>query len=228
MSGSTLFLIAAELEATLLFGESFDARDDVRVAGVGRDGDAAAAAAIESTDAHRIVNVGFAGGLGAEASAGSVHVVREWTELEAPTAPVALADELMSALADAGLAAGSSVATTVDSPVADRAEGSRLAGGGADLVEMEGAAWAKLAARRGLPFVALRVVSDEANLELPGMRHELLTPQGGVNWRAWWAASRLPRGTMGPRYRAILEARDEWRTAVRTLRAVGRVLADVR
>jgi adenosylhomocysteine nucleosidase len=228
MSSTTLFLIAAELEAHLLFGERFAARADVCVAGVGRAGDAAAADAIAAADVARVVNVGFAGGLGRAAGAGSVHVVTEWTGLERPTAAEDLVTELIRALEAAGLAPMRSTSATVDRPVADAATRSRLAGDGADVVEMEGSAWAEPALRRGLPFASVRVVSDGADLELPRMRHELLTPAGGVNWQAWWEAARRPASSLPRQYGAIVQARNEWRTAVAVLGDVGRALEALR
>ena len=69
----------------------------------------------------------------------------------------------------------------VRSPATDIQTKARLlAASGADAVDMESDLAAQAAARRGLPFAALRVISDGAADALPPATASALDPDGGV------------------------------------------------
>ncbi len=69
-----------------------------------------------------------------------------------------------SAMADPGLGLPHAVIASGDSFVADAAHGTAIAAAlGADLVDMEVAAVAQLAARLNLPWAAIKAVTDDAN-----------------------------------------------------------------
>ena len=69
-----------------------------------------------------------------------------------------------------------------DVVVSAAAEKARLhAATGADAVDMESLVAARTAAAHGLPFVALRVVADQATLSLPPAAEVAMRPGGGVD-----------------------------------------------
>jgi len=84
-------------------------------------------------------------------------------------------------------AAGAKPATlvTVDRPVVSAAARSSLAGPATGreepvAVDMESAAWAREAAARGIPYLVLRAISDEAGDELPAFLAECVGPDGSI------------------------------------------------
>jgi len=216
----TLLLVAAELEADILFGPR-DARPpwlNIHVAGVGVPADESAAEAIARTDAGLIVNPGFAGGLTADAEPGAAFVVTSWSGRQVEAMPeAAAAAATLAAMVDARPA----VAVTVDKPAGDPTARQRLAATGAALVEMEGARWAALASNAGLPFLSLRVISDRADNRLPRPRHELFRKNGSVRWRRWFAAVDRRPARLLDSYRKLGVARRDWAVATESLRAMG-------
>ncbi len=153
--------------------------------GMGRPGDAAFEAALDTLRPAAVVNIGIAGALDLAHPAGSTWIVQEWRDPRPPHGTVATADEALSAelgnsLDRAGVSWGHARAVMVDEPLHDPSERDRIRDASdAHLVEMEGAAWAGIAARHRIPFAAVRVVSDHANRSLPGPK-----PTGGGR-RAW-------------------------------------------
>ncbi len=153
-------------------------------AGMGRPGDEKFAAALRDLRPAAVINVGIAGALDLTHPAGSTWVVEEWRRHHHPHEAAARPDAALSAavgdaLTETGVTWGNAVAVTLDEPLHDAGERDRIReGSGAHLVEMEGAAWATIAAEHGVPFAAVRVVSDHADRPLPGPR-----PKEGR--RAW-------------------------------------------
>lgn len=148
--------------------------------GVGRPGDKPFSDAVRALQPTVVINVGIAGALDEGHPAGSTWIVEEWRSAQAPHARVVSSDahlcaEIGRSLAGAGINWGRAQAVMLDQPLHDQQERDRLRrGSGAHLVEMEGAAWAAIAGDLGVPFAAIRVVSDHANQALPGPR-----PGGG-------------------------------------------------
>ncbi len=215
---NTLILVAAEIEAAVLFPEPGRRPASVRVAGVGRGGDAAARAAIEATRPDFVLNVGFAGGLDQTALPGQCFVTSTWVGEYAHTA-APLPPPLRASLAE--LRATEAVTATVDTSVGDAVAREPLLAAGAQLVEMEGGAWARLAQAMTIPFAAVRVVSDRADNPLPRPRHEILRPDGAVRWGKW---ARAAAGSSTPwlaGFMALRNAQRDWRAATATLGAVG-------
>ena len=219
-----LILVAAELEADILFGPIGHRASflEVLVAGVGPRGDMAALGAIDSTTADVVVNPGFAGGLSSAATPGRCFTVIDWFGLERPNLRCATPSSLLDELAPT--ASQPATAVTVDFPVGDPDERRRLACTGADLVEMEGARWATAAWRRGLPFVSLRVISDRADNALPRPRHELLTSTGSVHWARWLRAVAASDHGWQESFARLRAARQDWRLACESLGTVGTTL----
>lgn len=221
----TLILVAAELEADILFGPAGSRASwlDICVAGVGRSGDAAAGQAIDATGADLVVNPGFAGGLSERARPGRCFTVTEWASTEAPDEQRELPQGLLDVLAPLSFQPG--IATTVDQPVGDAESRQLLAATGTDLVEMEGSRWAAEAFQRGLPFVSLRVISDCADNALPRPRHELLSAAGGVHWTRWLRAVAASDRGWRESVARLRRARSDWHLACNSLRTVGAALA---
>lgn len=169
---------------TIAHGRHHEQHVSLLSAGMGRPGDGAFRAALRALQPAAVINVGIAGALDESHPAGSAWVVERWHAPDAPHDVAATADGDLSArladtLAAAGVACGRAHAVTVDEPLHDSAARDRLRlDSGAHLVEMEGAAWAAIAGDLGVPFAAVRVVSDHANRPLPG-------PQSKGGQRAW-------------------------------------------
>lgn len=217
-------LIAAELEADVLFGPA-DQRPaclEICVAGVGTSGDAAAEKAIAATTADLVVNAGFAGGLTEATRPGHCFSVTEWIGCDPSPRTCALPSPLRDQLKR--LRIQPAAAITVDQPVGNLEERQRLAAAGAELVEMEGARWAAAAARHGLPFLSLRVISDNADNALPLPRHELMNADGDVNWVRWLHAAAGTDQSLPDGLRRLRDAHRDWRVACGRMGMLGAAL----
>jgi adenosylhomocysteine nucleosidase len=119
-----------------------------------------------------IISAGYAGALRMETAAGTVF----WPSL--------VIDAYTGERHTCGRGTGTLV--SIDH-VADRQEKRTLVGRwGADLVDMEAASVASMAKERGLPFRALRVVSDEADESLPDL-NRFTGPDGSFREAAFAA-----------------------------------------
>jgi len=242
---SVLLLIAAQAEADALRlkpAQPAGARPadlggglSLLVAGVGQSGDGPVRRWLEGLRPELVVNVGFAGALDPSLAAGSLHVVDRWVDPEPPYADVArssrtYAAALIGELSRNRVEAPRISAITVEDPFHDAAAGRDLArASGAGLVEMEGARWARAAVVVGAAHVALRVVSDHADLRLPRPRHELLGIDGRVRWSRWAGAMAGRRGHGGWAYElsSLRRARTDWQRALATMAALGELLPAV-
>ena len=207
-------------------------------AGMGRPGDEKFAAALRELRPDAVINVGIAGALDLSHPAGSTWVVEEWLHQHPPHEPTARADAALSAkvgdaLTETGVGWGNAVAVTVDEPLHDADERDRIReGSGAHLVEMEGAAWATIAAEHDVPFAAVRVVSDHANRPLPGPRPKdgrrawLLRDDGTTRKGRLLVAFMASTAWLRPRHhvRELKAAGAQFREAVDALDAVARAL----
>lgn len=141
------------------------------VSGVG--GTAAARAAAIMLDGHRprrLVSAGFAGGLDPAVPRGSV-VRPNAVTTEQPGTQLPLAGVGAGATAGPLVVSVKTVAATV---TCKRALADRT---GATVVDMETHAIATVAAKAGLPCLAIRVVSDDATQTLPAEVADLARPQ---------------------------------------------------
>ncbi|MCH7824635.1 MAG: hypothetical protein IH849_07525 [Acidobacteria bacterium] len=207
-------------------------------ASMGRAGDEKFAAALRHLRPAAVINVGIAGALDLAHPAGSTWVVEEWRHQQHPHEPAAHADAALSAdvgdaLTETGIAWGNAVAVTVDEPLHDADERDRIReGSGAHLVEMEGAAWATIAAEHGVPFAAVRVVSDHADRPLPGPRTKtgrrawLLRDDGTTRKRRLLLALLASTAWLRPRHHLheLKAAGGQFRDAVDALDGVARAL----
>ncbi len=205
------------------------------VAGVGRSGDEPVQRCLAELRPKLVINVGFAGALEPSLAAGSLHIVDRWVDPEPPYADVAkssrsFAGAIITELSRNGIEAPRATALTVEGPFHDDAARRELArASGAALVEMEGARWALAAVAADAAHVALRVVSDHADLRLPRPCHELLGVDGGVRWARWAGALATSRGHAGwvHELASLRRARADWRRALATMAPLGELLPAV-
>jgi nucleoside phosphorylase len=206
--------------------------------GMGRPGDEAFARALRDLQPTQVINVGIAGALDLEHPAGSTWIVDEWHHPQPPhglavSADTELSSQIGTVLDGAGIAWGRARVVTVDHPLHDANERDRIRNGsGAHLVEMEGAAWAGIAAELGVPFAAVRVVSDHANRPLPGPRPEggrrgwLLRDDGTLRKRRLAWALLATRAWLRPKHHLaeIKAAGGQFRQAMEALDAIAEAL----
>lgn len=201
---------------------------DILVAGVGRAGDGPVRRALAR---HRgaVLNLGFAGALAPELDPGSVVLTTAWIDPDTNATvfrPASGARATVRSWLTSTLDPVEAPSVTVEAPFHDAERGRRLhRQAGAATVEMEGARWAMLAAEVGCPMVAVRVVSDRADLPLPLPRHRLLTATSGIRWGTWLRARPRWRLPAAGELRNLLRARRDWRAALSSLRDVSGALA---
>jgi len=161
--------------------------------GIGLDqAQASLSLALERYPITGIVNVGFGGAAAPGLDAGEL-IVCAACHLDGPPAPVLPAHPAWLRLAQAAPGGKVSVGGCVSasrlaaSPAEKRRLGARYP---ALVIDMEGYALAGCAARRGLPFLAVKAISDTLDERLPPF-DEWLPPEGGLRWQraaAYWAA----------------------------------------
>ncbi|HJQ99741.1 MAG TPA: hypothetical protein VJ826_15610 [Candidatus Polarisedimenticolaceae bacterium] len=126
-----------------------------------------------------VLGIGVAGGLSEDLSVGSLVVASsvvssEGIELLPEPACVAAAARHGARPARVVCAAGLAGTAIDKARLRDRA------GDGPAVVDLESATWAESAARRGLPWSILRVVSDAWDEDLPGFLLRAQRPDGSV------------------------------------------------
>jgi len=188
----------------------FESEDAVLLCGgIGYDaGKRAAEAVIEYAKPSVLIATGLAGGLKPEWTLGRTMVAAE------------VVNEATGLRFKAAYGEGTVVSSREIARVAKKRElASRFA---ADAVDMEGAAVAEVAEARGLPFLAVKTISDEMDFELPPLQ-EFVDTEGrfrGVRfgvWAAWhpqwWPAiaqlkrrSDLAAKKLAERLREVIQA----------------------
>ncbi len=163
------------------------ARDGLAVAASGdgpRNAERGAASLCDAVRPAVLIGAGVAGGLSPRLFAGSLVASRRIVD-DAGEAP--RPDEALLARA---VAAGAAAATlvTVSRPVVAasakaelaRAIGANVRGDDSAAVDMESAAWSRVAAARGIPFLAVRAISDRFDEDLPGYLADCVGADGGI------------------------------------------------
>lgn len=154
-----------------------------------------AAAFCDALQPLAVVGAGIAGalspGLGSGAIVASRRIRDSSGDAPAPDA------RLLSRAVQAGAAAGTLL--TVARPITTAAEKTRLAASlqGPSAADMESAAWARVAASRGIPYLVVRSISDRADEDLPDylvacMGEDGSIRRGAVVARALARPSRIP------------------------------------
>ena len=155
--------------------------------GGGKSDGAARAASSLAPRVQGLVSFGLAGGLAPGLRAGTLIVPRRVVDAdEAWDTDPALSAALGGTTGHVLLGGGMVLAT-----VAEKA--SARAAIGADAVDLESAAVARVASRHGLPFAALRAVCDGAGRALPRAALVALDASGRIGaWRVTAAAAARP------------------------------------
>ena len=156
--------------------------------GIGERVESAMRAVLERHEASSVISAGVAGALDPDLRAGDLLLCETVVSGPDPQAPAVLSDARLleaaaSAAARAGLRARRGRSLTVDEIVGDPAAkaGLRLTTG-AEIVEMESYRAGRIAGESGLPFLAARVVFDEAADPLPRLPG-VVAPDGST--RVW-------------------------------------------
>jgi adenosylhomocysteine nucleosidase len=128
-----------------------------------------------------LIVIGIAGGLSPSLSPGGLLVARDVVE-DGRSVPAPDAGWLQRARRDTGATPAIFVSTRkiLCTPQDKAAVYSSLPGGGVAAVDLETATYARAASRQGLPYVALRAVSDTAEESLPMDFNEFRDPTGAV------------------------------------------------
>jgi adenosylhomocysteine nucleosidase len=178
----------------------------------------AEAAARAAPPAGAVLSLGCGGGLVPWLRTGDVVVASEVVRLDAACRPGARAAAVVPRLE-----LGAHEGTVASSPgvLATIAEKTAAAGCGALLVDMESWTFAAEAARRGVPFAAVRVVLDSASDELPALAGAIDVATGDIDpWRV--ARALVPRPWTWP---AVLHvARQQWEAERRLTEALALLL----
>lgn len=142
-----------------------------------------------------VVGAGIAGALSPGLGSGEIVASRRVRDFsgDAPEPDA----RLLSRALEAGASAGTLL--TVARPITAAAEKRRLAASfdGPSAVDMESAAWARVAASRGIPYLVVRSISDRADEDLPDylaacMGENGAIRRGAVVARALARPSRIP------------------------------------
>jgi adenosylhomocysteine nucleosidase len=142
----------------------------VAYAGIGAErAEVATGVALSYGPVHQVISVGWAGALHEGIHSGAVQKVGSVID--------ARNGQVFETYEANGNGGHSTVLVTLDH-VASAREKKRLHDKlSADLVDMEAAAVARVAERRGIPFLAVKAVSDDHEFDFPGME-KFTTPEG--------------------------------------------------
>lgn len=154
--------------------------------------------------ARAVVSIGFAGALSASLEAGDLVIAREVRDSEAsPDASLLSATEQVQA----EVAAQFGIAFTSDEILwkaeSKRALASSLGGNEIGFVDMESTAIAKVCARRGVPFLIVRSITDLLNEDLPLDFNQYRNVDGRVDPKGILRAALLKPATL----RGLIELR---------------------
>ncbi len=195
---------------------------DVRCDGPGATAAEGAARALVGKGASALASFGVAGGLRRGVLPGTVIVARHIMSADTKAERVIVETDaawrraLLSRLLGADYVIDGDICCVAE-PLATAADKAALNESiGAVAVDMESLAIAQVAAEAGLPFMAVRAITDPAERNLPATFLRATTPSGGVRMGAT-TISILIRPTIWPA--AILLALD-WRAARGALRGV--------
>jgi adenosylhomocysteine nucleosidase len=162
------------------------------VAGIGRE--AARRGAETLLDGHRprwLLSAGFAGALDPALGRNAIVMPNEVVDLDGHHYAIDVSVPPPEAGTDRGRQIATGRLLTVDRIIPTAAEKADLRGRyQADLVDMETSAVATLCSERAIRFLSIRVISDEAGIDLPAEIVTLLTSSGsyrvGAALRALW------------------------------------------
>jgi hopanoid-associated phosphorylase len=165
-----------------------------------------------------IVSFGVAGGLDPALRSGDIMIATEIVAASDrwPTV-AALSDKLVALPRRGPHRIVSGVLAGVEEVVLGQVGKAALrATTGADAVDMESHIAARYAARNGLPFAAVRVISDPAHRALPELAAAALKPDGNIDiWKVMRGIARRPSDI-----RALVSSGRDFKRALRSLRGI--------
>ena len=165
-----------------------------------------------------IVSFGVAGGLDPALRSGDIMIATEVVAAEERWATVAaLSDQLVAVPRPGRHRIVSGVLAGVEEVVLGQVGKAALrATTGAAAVDMESHIAARYAASNGLPFAAVRVISDPAHRALPELAAAALKPNGNIDiWKVMRGIARKPSDI-----RALVSSGRDFKRALRSLRGV--------
>jgi len=187
-------IAALELEAKIPRAVVRNNPPAIYVSGPGRDRAFQTAQRAIADGATGLISFGLAGGLSPQAVTGAVVLpamlasdAGEWHADKAWRNRLAAVLARNFELIDGPLFSAERVLATPNGKAALAARS------GAAAVDMESAAVAQAAAEAGIPFIALRVIADGPDDELPAEVESLVTPDGQTCYRALFSFLASPR-----------------------------------
>lgn len=164
-----------------------------------------------------IVSFGVAGGLNPALRSGDIVLASEVVDAGHRWVTASALNANLIALPDIGSRMVPGVLVGVEEVVLGRVGKAALrATTGADAVDMESHIAARYAADNGLPFAALRVVSDPAHRALPRLAKAALKPDGNVDvWKVLRGLARKPSDLP-----ALVSSGRDFKRALRQLHSV--------
>lgn len=163
-----------------------------------------------------IVSFGVAGGLNPELCSGDIVIASEIVAAEQRWATASLLTETLIALPVKGkrTVINGVLAGVEEVVLGQLGKAALRATTGADAVDMESHIAARYADAHGLPFAALRVISDPAHRALPEVAAKALKPNGDVDiWKVMRGIARNPS-----EIRALVSSGRDFNRALRGLR----------
>ncbi len=155
------------------------------IVGIGPCAGERAAILLDTAPCRLLLSLGFAGGLDPRLQAGDVVAANAFLDGTRAALPAGTpASRAAALLRQSGVAIVEGAALTVDEPLlAPQAKRRAYEESGALVVDMEGSRIAEAATARGVPFIALRAVVDEADFALPKFVAAIVADQGRREWR---------------------------------------------
>ena len=167
-----------------------------------------------------IVSFGVAGGLNPTLRSGDIVIASEIVAAEQRWTTASNLNDLI-ALSNKGRNIVPGVLAGVEEVVTGQVSKAALrATTGADAVDMESHIAARYATEYGLPFAALRVISDPAHRALPHLTTSAIKPDGKVDvWKVMRGIARNPKAIP-----SLISTGRDFNRALRSLRGARRIL----
>ena len=176
-----------------------------------------------ASDSRAILSFGVAGGLASLLRPGDVRIAGT---VVLPSGERVSADAGWSSELARRLDAPMATMVGADSPVADVASKAALnQSTGAELVDMESHIVARVASARGLPFAAVRVVTDAADRALPHAATVGMRADGRVDLEAILRSLKRNPGQLPALIRSGLDARTAFSALLRSRQRLGPTFA---
>ncbi|HUH94521.1 MAG TPA: hypothetical protein VL742_15430 [Casimicrobiaceae bacterium] len=205
-------------------GRTLVALDGLAISGLGAQRAAAAAERLVAGGARRLVNIGVAGGLLAGLRPGDLIVPEAIVDADEPSTTLlpdaALRERIVGALRSSLPVRGGVLATTAQPVLSSQAKQALWRRLLAAAVDLEAAAIARVAARLGVPFAAIKSICDPVERSVPSLTLGLVHASGRISVRAMLSV--LARGPSA--WRALAAPARDYAAARTSLAAVAPLL----